>query len=174
MTYKKSLQTPSNDQTTMNILAIDPGYERVGIAILDADKKEKNSFVFSDCFRTTTDEPHSQRIAKIQTRMSEVIRQFSPTELAIETLFFNKNQKTALLVAEARGAIIATAQNAGLSVYEYSPQQIKIAVTGSGSSDKNSIIKMIPLLISLNKKITLDDEFDAIACGLTHLSIRKK
>ncbi len=158
----------------MKIISIDPGYERLGIAILDKDKKEKESLIFSECFKTSAKEEHPERLAKIQNRIIEIINQFSPEEMAIESLFFNTNQKTALLVAETRGTIISTAKNAGLKIFEYSPQQIKMAVTGMGNSDKNSVIKMLTLIIKINKEIKYDDEFDAIACGITHISVTRK
>ena len=157
----------------MRVLSIDPGYERLGIAVLEKEDSKKEFLVFSECFKTSSKEEHSFRLAKIQKRIGEIIKKYSPDDLAIETLFFNKNVKTALLVAEARGVIIATSKNAGLETYEYSPQQIKIAVTGSGSGDKTSIIKMVPLLIKIDKEIKIDDEFDAIAAGICHLSEKR-
>jgi len=157
----------------MKILAIDPGYERLGIAILNKDKPEKERLIFSECFKTLASDQHALRLSQIQNRIEEVIAEFNPGELAIEDLFFNTNQKTALLVAEARGLIIGIAKSAGLEIFEYKPQEIKVAVSGDGRSDKNSIIKMIPLLINLPKEIKYDDEYDAIACGLTHIATNK-
>lgn len=152
----------------MKVLGIDPGYERLGIAILEKNQKEK--LIFSECFKTSSKDEHSNRLALIQNKIKEIIAMYGPEFLAIETLFFNSNQKTALLVAQARGVILATAKNSGLKIYEYSPQQIKIAVTNNGRSDKNSVIKMIPLLVKIEKEIKHDDEYDAIATGLTFLS----
>lgn len=157
----------------MKIISIDPGYERLGVAIIDLEKKEVDSFIFSDCIKTSTKQEHPERLAEIQNRISDLIKKYKPSELAIETLFFNTNQKTALLVAEARGVVIATAKNSGLEIFEYSPQQIKIAVSGNGKTDKNSMVKIIPMLIKINKNISTDDEYDAIACGLTHRASRK-
>jgi len=157
----------------MNILAIDPGYERLGFAILDKNKKEKESLIFSDCFKTSAKNEHAVRLAGIQEKISAIIDEYSPQELAIESLFFNTNQKTAMLVSEARGTVVATAQNAGLKVFEYTPQEIKMAVCGNGRGDKDAVIKMVPLLVNLPPKKRLDDEYDAIACGLAHLAINK-
>ena len=156
----------------MRILSIDPGYERLGIAILDKEKPEKDCLAYSECFRTPKEDPHEERLSQIKNRLDEIIKEFSPEELAIEDLFFNTNQKTALLVAEARGLIIGTAKSSGLSVFEYKPQEIKVAVTGNGRSDKTSIIKMVAILVDIKKKIKFDDEYDAIACGLTHLAVK--
>ncbi|HRY30834.1 MAG TPA: crossover junction endodeoxyribonuclease RuvC [Candidatus Paceibacterota bacterium] len=157
----------------MKIIAVDPGYERLGIAILDAEKPEKESLVFSECFRTSAKESHPERLAKIQNEIGNLINKFKPKELAIESLFFNSNQKTALKVAETRGTIISLAKNSELEVFEYSPQEIKIAITGNGRSDKSSVAKMLSLILKLGPEIKYDDEFDAIACGVTHLSSLK-
>lgn len=158
----------------MKVLSIDPGYERLGIAVLEkneGDQKEK--LVFSECFKTLSKDSHPLRLAQIQKRIDEVLKEYQPNDLSIETLFFNKNVKTALYVAEARGTIIATAKNFGCEIFEYSPQQIKTSVTGDGGSDKNAVTKMIPLLIKIEKEIKIDDEFDAIAAGICHINSKK-
>lgn len=158
----------------MVILAIDPGYERLGIAILKKEKTDKKeSLVFSECFHTSSKDAHAIRLGQIQTHLETIIEQHKPHTLAIETLFFSKNTKTALKVAEARGVLIATCAARGMEVVEFSPQDIKIAVTGSGSSDKHHIIKMIPMLIPLPPQKRLDDEYDAIATGLTYFATHR-
>lgn len=156
----------------MKVLSIDPGYERLGVAVLEK-KDNKEFLLYSDCFKTSPKEPHPDRLAKIQKEIELVIDKYKPDDLSIETLFFNKNVKTAMLVAEARGVIISTSRNKGLNVYEYSPQEIKISVTGDGKSDKTSVIKMVPLLIKIEKEIKIDDEFDAIAAGICHISSKR-
>jgi crossover junction endodeoxyribonuclease RuvC len=100
--------------------------------------------------------------------MSKLIKQYEPATLAIESLFFNKNQKTAIHVAEARGAITVAAVRAGVLVHEYSPQAVKIAVTGSGNAAKEGVIRMVDRLLTLPKRRRLDDEYDAIALGICH------
>ena len=157
----------------MRVLAIDPGYERLGIAILEKKDSNKETLLFSECFKTSTKDEFYDRIAQIQKRIEWVLNEYSPDDLSIETLFFNQNVKTALKVAEARGIVIATSRNFGLDIFEYSPQQIKTSVTGDGGSDKTSVIKMIPLLIKIEKQIKVDDEFDAIAAGICHISSKK-
>lgn len=150
----------------MKLLAIDPGYERLGIAIIEKEKTSKENLLFSECFKTSAKEDHNVRLAKVAKQLEKVIKEFHPTHLAIETLFFSKNTKTALKVAEARGVIIERCTSLGLEVVEFSPQAIKIAVTGAGNSDKTAIMKMVPLLIDTKNIVKQDDEFDAIACGL--------
>ena len=152
----------------MRILAIDPGYERVGIAIIDkspGDKKEK--LVYSDCFKTSAKLAFVTRLAHIGAELERLIDEYQPKALAIETLFFSTNQKTAMRVSEARGVSIYTMASRGLPVHEYSPLQIKLAVTGHGKSDKKQVIMMVPKLIEIKKDIAHDDEYDAIAIGLT-------
>jgi crossover junction endodeoxyribonuclease RuvC len=146
----------------MIILGIDPGYDRVGIAVI-----QNKSLLHSECFLTSAKDDFHTRLKNIGQRTKEIIEKYSPNILAIESLFITKNHKTAMKVAEARGVISYEAILADMGIHEYSPPQIKVAVTGHGGSDKSQIIKMIPLLIKMQKKKTLDDEYDAIAVALT-------
>jgi crossover junction endodeoxyribonuclease RuvC len=157
----------------MRILAIDPGYERLGIAVIEKGSNAKETLVYSDCFKTDKELPHYERLGLIGTEVKRVIDEYRPEALSIEDLFFAKNQKTAILVAEARGAILYQAAAHGLKVYEYGPGQIKVAVTGYGKSDKEQIIAMVPRLIKIDKAIKHDDEYDAIAVGLTCFAIER-
>ncbi|MCX6755818.1 MAG: crossover junction endodeoxyribonuclease RuvC, partial [Candidatus Nomurabacteria bacterium] len=99
--------------------------------------------------------------------------EYKPTALAIEKLFFTTNQKTVMGVAEARGVIVYSAIKHGLKIFEYTPPQIKIAVTGYGKSDKSAVMSMVPKLIKIEKIIKSDDELDAIAIGLTCLACER-
>lgn len=155
----------------MIILAIDPGYERLGLAVLEKLPRQKEVLLYSECFKTSVKIPHNERLLLIGQKIRDVIDEFSPELLATEKLFFSSNQKTAMLVAEARGVILYTTSDKGLSVYEYRPVEIKIAVTGYGKSQKRQIIDMVKKLIVVSKKTNSDDEFDAIAIGLTHFAI---
>ncbi len=151
----------------MRIISIDPGFERLGIAIIEKELPKKEELVYSECFKTSAKLPHAERLNLIGKRIHEMIAEYSPKALAIEKLFFNTNTSTALGVAEARGVVLYESASAGLNIFEYTPLQIKIAVSGYGRSDKKQMMSMIPRLMSIKKKITSDDEFDAIACGLT-------
>lgn len=152
----------------MNVLGVDPGYERLGIAIITKEPgARRETLLHSECFRTSAKDAHSERLARILERIEHIIDTHKPDVLAVETLFFSKNTTTALKVAEARGTIIAACARKGLRVLEFSPQDIKIAVTGSGSSDKTQVMKMIPMLIAMPDQKKLDDEYDAIAAGIT-------
>ena len=151
----------------MKIISIDPGYERVGIGILEKETGGKETVLHSECFQTSKDLPHHERLQLIGARLSELIKEYGPESLAIETLFFNTNQKTAMMVAEARGMMTYECARLGLAVHEFTPLQIKVAVSGHGRSDKKAVIKMIPLLVKLPHTPKYDDEYDAIAVGLT-------
>lgn len=153
----------------MRILAIDPGYDRLGIAVVEGNASHP-ILLWSDCI-TPKKTVREQRLASVSYAVTTAITTYAPDVLAIETLFFSANKKTALGVAESRGAILAAAGIASLPVIECSPQQVKSAVTGHGGADKAAIARMIPRLLSLPKKKRLDDEIDAIAIGVTALAI---
>ena len=112
----------------MRILGIDPGFEKLGVAVLER-AGGKDTLLYSECFRTSARLPFPERLNALGPRASTIIKKWKPRALAIETLYFEKNLKTAMRVAEARGVVIYEAARAGLSVYEYTPLQVKIAVT---------------------------------------------
>lgn len=144
------------------VLSVDPGYERLGVAIL-----EKERVLFSDCIITKRRDPHFKRLNQIGKGVRTLIDAYSPDALAIESLFFNSNQKTAFQVAESRGVVLFASSEKDLPVYEFTPLQIKVAVTGYGRADKKQVIQMVSKLVAINKVISHDDEYDAIAVGIT-------
>ncbi|MCK9351290.1 MAG: crossover junction endodeoxyribonuclease RuvC [Candidatus Paceibacterota bacterium] len=150
----------------MRVLGIDPGYERLGIAIVEK-RENKDFLVYSECFQTSKELDFHERLLLLGNRVEEVIQTHQPTALAIETLMFNTNQKTAMNVAEARGIVIFQAIKKSLQIFEYTPLQIKIAITGYGRSDKNQVTEMVKRLIATEKRAMKDDEYDAIACAIT-------
>ena len=152
----------------MRIIAIDPGYERLGIAVLEKNKKEE--LLFSECFKTKASLPFFDRLELIGREVSFIIEKFSPQALAIENLFIETNQKTAMRVAETRGAILYQARLLGLEIYEYTPLQIKVATTGYGKATKGQVMSMVKKLVSGAESTKQDDEIDAIAIGLTHFA----
>jgi crossover junction endodeoxyribonuclease RuvC len=152
------------------VLGVDPGFGRIGLAVLE-QKNSQEHLLHSECLETDKKIPHAKRLLIIGLKVREVIEEWAPEFLAIEKLFFNQNTSTALQVAEARGVILFEAASAGLLVYEYSPQDVKIAVTGYGKADKIQIESMTRKLVRLpDKEKRLDDEIDAIALGITHLA----
>lgn len=156
----------------MRILAIDPGYDRLGIAVLEGDPS-RPTLLMSACVQPEKG-AREARLARVSHAVSDAIAEYAPGAVALETLFFSVNVKTAIGVAEARGAILAAAGLAELPIIECSPQQVKLAVTGYGSSSKNAVAEMIPRLLLLPPKKRLDDELDAIAIGITALAFARQ
>lgn len=155
----------------MRILAIDPGYDRLGVAVVEGSAS-KPALIMSDCV-VPAKGVREERLAYIARIVVHAIQEHVPDVLAIEKLFFSKNKKTAIGVAEARGVILSAGASAGLVIIECSPQQVKMAVTGYGNADKTAIARMVPKLIALpHKKKRFDDEFDAIALGIAALAMR--
>ncbi len=153
----------------MKVLGIDPGYGRCGMAILERDNG-KDILLFSECVETSAEDEFTSRLALIIGRCARLIAQYEPAALSIEKLYFNANQKTAMRVAEVRGALIGCAAERGVEVFEYMPAQVKSATSGYGRADKKQIAAMLHLLIAIDKDIRHDDEYDAIALALAHLS----
>jgi len=152
----------------MRILGIDPGFERLGIAILEKDRNNKKEIViFSECFKTSSKLEFAQRLNLIGGEVRKIIKKYKPEVLAIETLFLNTNQKTVMRVAEARGVVVYEAAQTGLKIFEATPLQIKIATTSYGRADKIQVMKMVRILVDIEEKKTSDDELDAIATALT-------
>ncbi len=151
------------------IIGIDPGFDRCGVAILEKIEG-KERLLYSTCITTSIKDVHEKRLNKLGTELREIINEWKPKSLAIEKLFFNVNQKTGLKVAEARGVIMYEASLKNLSVTEYSPQAIKIAVTGYGKATKPQVESMVVRILGIKSTKMLDDEMDAIAVGITHLA----
>jgi len=151
----------------MRILAIDPGYDRLGMAVVEGDPS-KPVVVWSDCVIPAKGAP-AERLAAVSSAVEKALKKHGPDALAIEGLFFSSNKKSALQVAEARGAVLSAAGRAKVPVIECSPQQVKLAVTGHGAADKKAVERMVPRLVALTPKKRLDDEFDAIALGICAL-----
>lgn len=156
----------------MKVLSIDPGFGRTGFAVIEKNGG-KETLVFSECFVTSKNVEFSERLVAVGDQLKKIIQEYSPDHIAIEELFFKNNQKTVMQVSEARGALLYVAASAGVPVHEYTPLQIKVAITGYGASDKDQVAFMVKKLVDLPDKKRLDDELDAIACGLTHLAYCK-
>lgn len=169
--FKKSTRmqnSPKVESRKSKVLAIDPGFDRIGVAIL-IKEKNKEKLLFSKCILTNKKESQSERLKQIGSEIKKIIKKWKPESLAIEKLFFNQNTSTALRVAEARGVILYEAICSGLEIFEYSPQEIKIAVTGYGKAGKKEVETMTLKLLSLKTAPKYDDEMDAQAIGITHL-----
>ena len=156
----------------IRIIGIDPGFDRLGVCVLDKEG-QKETLIFSTCIITSRKDSFEKRLLVIGESLEKIIQTYSPHELAIEALFFTNNQKTIITVAEVRGICIYIAHSYGATLYEYSPPQIKLAITGYGKATKEDIAIMVPKILKQPLLInTLDDEVDAIAIALTHSANR--
>ena len=151
------------------LLGIDPGYDRVGWCILDPSRSTIQS---SGCIETDKKVSIYERYKQIDRELAQVIKKFHPTECGIENLFFQNNAKTAMRVSEARGVIFSCLFRNHVNIFEYTPMQIKSAVTGNGNAIKSEIQRMIKVLTKCEKLPKLDDEVDAIATALCHAASR--
>ena len=154
------------------IIGIDPGIARTGFGIV-AKEGVKLYAIEYGCIFTKTKKSASNRLFEIYQELLRVIKKYKPDELAIERLFFAKNVKTALTVSEARGAILLLAGEIGLPVKEFTPLQVKQALTGFGRADKTQMQKMVKLILGLSEIPKPDDAADALAIALcAHQFIR--
>ncbi|MEN9337943.1 MAG: crossover junction endodeoxyribonuclease RuvC, crossover junction endodeoxyribonuclease RuvC [Candidatus Parcubacteria bacterium] len=157
----------------VRIIGVDPGFDRLGIAVIEKTGN-KEVLLFSACITTSKQDTFVERLTHVASSFIDVLQTYSPHELALEKLFFAKNQTTAINVAEVRGVLLYLAHTHHLLIAEYSPPEIKVAVTGYGKATKQDIAMMVPKILSVNmgdKK--MDDELDAIAIALTHSAHRK-
>lgn len=154
---------------SMRVLGIDPGYDRLGVAVIER-ATGKDTVIYSGCIETDRSLSLPTRHKVAGDALVTLLATYTPDLLGIETLFFNKNVKTAIGVAEARGMILYLAQASGCTICEVSPQQVKVAVTGYGKSDKEAVRSMLRHLVGKVPVQALDDEYDAIAVGITALA----
>ena len=148
-------------------MGIDPGLAVVGYALVS---KKGNKFQCLDygTLRTSADMENLERLKQIHAKLLEIIADYQPEHMAVEELFFNKNVKTAIKVGQARGVIILAGAQAGLKVSEYTPLQVKQAVTGYGRARKKQVQKMVKTLMNLSEIPRPDDAADALAVSICH------
>lgn len=151
----------------MRILGIDPGIAIVGYGVIDYERN-KYKTVAMGAIETPAGTLTEDRIKTIYDDLCTVIDEYQPSEVAIEELFFNTNQKTAIGVAEARGVILLACKNKGLNIAEYTPLQVKQSVVGYGRAVKKQVMEMTRIMLGLEGKIKLDDTADALALAICH------
>jgi crossover junction endodeoxyribonuclease RuvC len=152
----------------MKVLSIDPGYGRCGVAVV-MKENGKERVLYSACIETSSTLSFVERLATVVETCERIILKEDLDGMVLEKLFFSTNQKTAMQISEVRGALISLSARHGLKLFEYTPMQVKSAL-GYGKADKKQVIKMIHMLVSIDKPIQHDDEYDAIAVGITHFA----
>lgn len=151
----------------MIILGIDPGYAIVGYGVLEY-KNNKFRTIEYGAITTEASMNMFDRFKSIYDDLNEIIERTHPDFMAIEELFFNSNQKTAINVAQARGVLLLAALNHGIEIFEYTPLQVKQAVAGYGRAEKNQVQQMVKLLLGLEAVPKPDDTADAVAIAICH------
>ena len=151
----------------MRILGIDPGTGILGFGVIEADRN-KAQLVDAGVIRTPAKEDDAVRLQTIFEEISDIIAQSKPTVMSVEKLYFAQNVTTAMTVAQARGVVLLAGQQAGLEIHEYTPLQIKQALTGYGRAEKKQIQEMVRVILKLKTVPKPDDCADALAAAITH------
>lgn len=151
----------------MIVLGIDPGLAIVGWGVLEYHENKFTTLGFG-AIKTPTGSDTEFRLSHIYSSLESIIKKYTPSEMAVEELFFNTNQKTAIAVAEARGVILLAGVKNNVPIFEYTPLQVKQAVVGYGRADKKQVIYMTDTILELKKSPALDDTSDALAIAICH------
>lgn len=151
----------------MRILGIDPGTGILGFGVIDVEKG-KPQLVDAGVIRTPVKEDDAVRLQTIYDELTDIITQNKPQIMSVEKLFFARNVTTAMTVAQARGVVLLCAMQAGLEIHEYTPMQIKQAITGYGRADKKQMQEMVRVILQLKEIPRPDDAADALAAAITH------
>lgn len=157
----------------MRILGIDPGIGRLGWGVIEKERSSQFSVFGYGCVETQPNSDIPGRLYAIYDEVCRIIDEYKPEALAIEDLFFAKNVKTAFAVGQARGVVLLAASQKNLSVNVYTPQQVKLTVTGYGKAEKKQVGQMVKLTLKLDKVPSPDDTADALAIALTHAFTKK-
>lgn len=152
---------------TMRILGIDPGTGILGFGVIETVGRTVK-MVDAGVIRTKVHQPEPERLLAIYEGLREIVADTKPAVCSVEKLFFARNVTTAMTVSQARGVVLLVAQQHGLSVFEYTPMQIKLALTGYGKADKKQVQEMVRILLKLKDIPKPDDCADALAAALTH------
>lgn len=150
----------------MRILGIDPGTGILGFGVIEASRG-KYDLVDGGVIRTPVHEDDAVRLLTIYEELTDIIANTKPEMMSVEKLFFARNVTTAMTVAQARGVVLLTGKQAGITIYEYTPMQIKQAITGYGRADKKQMQEMVRVLLGLSEVPKPDDAADAIAAAIT-------
>jgi len=148
------------------ILGIDPGFGRVGFGVIERNKKNEWKALSFGCITTSPKQKFVHRLAEIYDSVNFLIKKYQPNRLSVEELFFFKNVTTAIEVGQARGVILLSAVNAKIEVDEFTPLQVKQAITGYGRAEKSQMQKMVATILGIKGKIKSDDAADALAVAL--------
>ncbi|MBR3570114.1 MAG: crossover junction endodeoxyribonuclease RuvC [Oscillibacter sp.] len=151
----------------MRILGIDPGYAIVGFGLIEAERAQARMESYG-AITTPAGLPLSKRLLQIDRDAQELLETLKPDVVAVERLFFNTNRTTGIAVAHSRGVILCAVERCGVPLCEYTPSQVKIAVTGYGKADKRQVMDMTRRILRLKSLPKPDDAADALSIALCH------
>lgn len=153
----------------MIVLGVDPGIATTGYGVVCEERDGGISTLTYGTIETPKADNLPVRLLALRRQLITILEQWRPTESAVEALFFASNVKTAMTVGQARGVILVTLEEAGVPIGEYTPLQVKQAISGYGQADKKQMQSMVQMLLSLDKIPKPDDAADALAIAITHL-----
>jgi crossover junction endodeoxyribonuclease RuvC len=156
----------------MIVIGIDPGLARVGYGVIEVRNRQPEAVCYG-CIETDKALPAPSRLLQVYTELESLYARYPPSHVAVEKLFFSKNITSAMSVSEARGVILLLAEQRQVPVTEYTPNQVKQAITGSGRADKRQMQEMITRLLRLKEIPKPDDAADALSIALCHIHIRR-
>ena len=157
----------------MLALGLDPGTATTGYGLVRLLNDSSLQMLECGVILTPKDAEPAERLSMLYDRVGQIIKSFGPETAAVEKLFFQKNITTAIAVAQARGVILLALTQAGLGIGEYTPNEVKQAVTGYGSADKRQVQEMVRVQLTLQSIPKPDDAADALAIAICHLSTRR-
>ncbi|MDO9323346.1 MAG: crossover junction endodeoxyribonuclease RuvC [Methanoregula sp.] len=156
----------------MIVIGIDPGLARVGYGVIAVTNRKPEPVCYG-CIETGKDQRTSERLVQIYNELTALFEKYLPEQIAVEKLFFSKNITSAMSVSEARGVILLLAEQKQIPVTEYTPNQVKQAITGSGSADKRQVQDMIMRLLHLDEIPRPDDAADGLSIALCHIHMMR-
>ena len=151
----------------MIIIGIDPGSRKTGYGIIEKDNN-KNIYIDSGCIKLKETLPLAERLVELDKQMEIILTEFKPDCASIESIFFSKNAKSALVLGHARGVALLKLAAHHLPIHEYSPLQVKQSLVGVGRASKDQVQHMVRVLLNQKQKPMNDDESDALAIAITH------
>lgn len=150
----------------IRILGVDPGFGRVGFGVIEKNSSNQWVCLKYGCIETSPKKKFIERLSEVRDELKKLIQECKPTRVAVEELFFFKNVKTAIEVGQARGVILLTAHESGLPIDEFTPLEVKQAMTGYGRAEKGQMQKIMAMVLGIKEKIKSDDAADALAIAL--------
>ena len=161
------MSLPSSASGELLVLGVDTSLRSTGVGVVRGPVKSPQ-FITCGTIKTAAQKPHTECLKRLDAGITELIEEHKPHAVAIEGIFFSKNVRTAMILGQARGVVLAAAARADIPVYEYAPRDVKMALSGFGAASKDQVARMITTLLKL-RQVPQEDAADALAIALCHL-----